>query len=169
MGVDDLHLQAAVATTLHQILALRKTGKIDPLIVSFDEAHRVAPRIRSDQRAPPALELVRSLVRYGRHFGIGLIVITQFPGRLDEEVVRLPALKAVFALEPEQAREIKGLLRDLPEELRDALPRLEKGTALLTGTADVVRRSVFVKVSSERRTRHGGETPKFKVRRRGVL
>ncbi len=167
-GVDDLALQVTVASVLSQILSLRAENRIPPLVVSFDEAHRIAPRVRSRNEAPPSLLVVKNLARYGRHYGIGLIVITQYPDSVDVELIRLPATRFIFAIDSDQLGAIKGLLGDLPDEIRDNLPKLEKGTAFLAGTMDVVRHTLYVRITSERRTTHGGSAPKFRtVPRRG--
>mgnify|MGYP000176754243 CR=1 FL=1 len=153
--LTDLQLQMVVASILRELISLRRKNAIPPLIVSFEEAHRIVPR-RGDSLSG---EVVRQLVRFGRHMGIGIIAITQFPDSIDEELIRLPASRVIFASDPTQLREIRGLLKDLPDEVLTVLPRLETGTAVLTGTADVIRHSLYIKVSSRRRTTHGGETP----------
>lgn len=164
--LSDIQFQVAVATILEDVIRLRKAGKIDPIIVSFDETHRIAPRIRSGSRVPPSLHVIRNLIRYGRHYGIGVIAITQFPNSVDVELVRLPSLRFIFALDADQLDAIGGIIGDLPSEIKAYLPKLEQGTAFMSGTADVVRHTLYVRITKERTTPHGGETPKFIVRRR---
>lgn len=164
LGLGDAQFQTVVATVLMQILRLRERDEIDPLIVSFDETHRIAPRT-SREDIPPSLIVIRDVARFGRHYGVGLIVITQYPDSVDVELIRLPATRIVFALDPDQAGAIRGLLKDLPPAARDLLPKLEKGTAFLTGTHDVVRHTVYVRITGKRTTSHGGITPRFRVRR----
>lgn len=157
-GVDDTALQVTVASVLSEIQYLVRTKTIPPPVVTFDEAHRIVPRT-SAKTPPPSSIAIKNLIRYGRHFGIPIIAITQFPDSVDREVVRLPATRFIFAIDADQLESIRGLLRDLPREIADLLPRLEVGTAFLTGTADVVRHTILVKITSERKTTHGGETP----------
>ncbi len=161
-GVSDLELQVTISTILNQLLRLREQNRIDPLIISFDEAHRIAPRVRPNQKVPPSVYVVRNLIRYGRHYGIGVIAITQFPSSVDIELIRLPATRFIFAVDSDQLGAISGLISDLPEEIRNNLPKLERGTAFLAGTADIVRHTVYVRIESERRTEHGGKAPKFR-------
>jgi len=160
LDISDLALQVTVASTLSEILELRKKGEIPPLIVSFDETHRIAPR---EKNPPPSAMIVRNIIRFGRHYGIGIIAITQFPDSIDTELIRLPATRFIFAIDSDQLGAIRGILRDLPEELKDYLPRLERGTAFLAGTSDIIRHTLYVRITAKRRTTHGGETPKFKV------
>jgi len=160
-GVGDLGLQTTVASSLSQLRHLREKDVVPPLIVSFDEAHRIAPRGKGSS---PALPIVKDTIRFGRHYGIGVIAITQFPDSVDIELIRLPTTRLIFAVDADQIGAVSGLLGDLPESLRRHLPKLERGTAFLAGTVDVVRHTLYVRISSERRTKHGGETPQFRVR-----
>lgn len=167
VGIGDTALQVTVATVLTQLRELREADAVDPLVVSFDETHRIAPRSYGGRNPPPSLYVVRETARFGRHYGIGLIVITQYPDSVDEELVRLPATRVIFALDPGQTGGITGLLKDLPSAIRDVLPKLERGTAFLTGTHDSVRHTVYVRIAGNRSTMHGGATPKFRVRPAG--
>ena len=88
-------------------------------------------------------------------------MITQFPNSVEEEAVRLPATRFIFAIDPPQLKGIRTIIGDLPDAVVRQLPRLETGVCLLTGTRDVLPHSVMVRVSSERRTPHGGRTPSF--------
>ncbi|MDK2464715.1 MAG: ATP-binding protein [Candidatus Korarchaeota archaeon] len=161
LGLSDAQLQAVMASLIGEAVRLREAGAVRPLIISFDEAHRVVPRVPRGSEPPPAARLVRSLIRYGRHLGIGIVVITQFPDSVDVEAVRLPATRVVFAVDVDQVGAIRGLLSDLPEGVRDMLPKLERGTAFVTGVRDVMRYTAYVEISSERRTPHGGRTPRL--------
>jgi len=154
--LDDLQLQVLMTSILEELVELRRQGRIPPFILSFDEAHRIVPR---GAKGLAGAELVKRLIRYGRHMGIGVIAITQFPDSVDVELIRLPATRVVFALDTDQLGAIRGMLMDLPEELKAMLPKLERGTAVISGTADVVRHTVYVRIDSKRRTTHGGVTP----------
>ena len=164
LGVSDLALQVTVAAVLSDVVRLRRENKIDPLIVSFDEAHRIVPRTHSRQHIPPSAYVVKNLIRFGRHYGIGVIAITQFPDSVDIELIRLPATRFVFAVDSEQLGSIRGILGDLPEVIKNMLPKLEKGTAFLAGTADVIRHTLYIRIREDRQTTHGGETPKYRIR-----
>jgi hypothetical protein len=74
-------------------------------------------------------------------------------------VLRIPCTKFIFAIEPGHLREMEALIRDLPTGLINSLPSLPVGVCVLTGTKDVVGRSMIMKVSSDRKTTHGGVTP----------
>ena len=155
-NMNDIQLQTVMSTLLKDLIGLRELNRVPPTIVSFDEAHRVIPR---RMEGAPAGQIVKNLLRYGRHIGIGIIVVTQFPDSVDQEAVRLPATRVIFALDVDQVGAIRGLLMDLPESIRNLLPKLERGTAFVSGTKDVISHTAYVDISSERRTTHGGRTP----------
>ena len=105
--------------------------------------------------------VVKRLLRYGRHLGIGVILITQKPNSIDQEGVSMPATKIVFALSHDELRYMRGLFSDLGEEIYRRIPKLEVGTAVISGTYDILRHSLYVRIRSDRKTKHGGETPRL--------
>ena len=132
---------------------------VPPFVLTIDEAHRFIPRERSKKSA--TARILRDLIRRGRHHAISVIVITQYPDSIDKETLRIPCTKFIFAIEPGHLGEMKTLIMDLPEELINSLPSLPAGTCILTGTKDMIQRSIPMKVTSIRRTTHGGVTPDF--------
>jgi len=155
-NVSELQITFAVASILKEIQRLRERNQIRPLLVSADEAHLLVP---SGKANPPSKGVIKRIMRYGRHFGIGVMLITQLPASLDPEVVSLPSVRVFFATSTEQIRGISYLLADLPKTVIEDIPKLERGTAIITGARDLIRHSAYVRVRSERRSRHGAPTP----------
>lgn len=155
-GADETQITFSVASILREILSLRTAERVGNLLVSADEAHLLVPSGRSN---PPSRGVIKRIMRYGRHFGIGVVLLTQLPASLDQEVVSLPSLRIIFATSPEQVRGISHILADLPKNVLQDLPRLERGTAIVTGARDLVRHSVYVRIRSDRKSRHGAPTP----------
>ena len=154
--VGELHITFSVASILKEILTLKRANRIGNLIVSTDEAHLLVP---SGKTNPPSKGVIKRLIRYGRHYGIGVMLITQLPASLDQEVVSLPSIRVFFATSTDQIRGVSYLLSDLPRSVLEDLPRLERGTAIITGAKDLIRHSAYVRIFSERRSRHGAPTP----------
>jgi DNA helicase HerA-like ATPase len=146
-----------VGATCKQLIDMRAKKEVPPFTLTIDEAHRFIPREWSEKSITASI--IRDLIRRGRHHGIGVIVITQYPDSIDREVLRIPCTKFIFAIEPGHLREMEALIRDLPTSLINSLPSLPVGVCILTGTRDIVRRSVMMKVSSSRKTTHGGAAP----------
>ena len=66
----------------------------------------------------------------------------------------------MFALEPDQLDAIRGVKADASEEMLRALPKMPRGTCLLSGTYESVKHTIPVKIR-ERKTKdsEGGKTP----------
>ena len=154
--VTETQITFSVASILKEIMSLKRRKRIGNLIVSSDEAHLLVP---SGRAYPPSKSVIKRLIRYGRHYGIGVMLITQLPTSLDQEVVSLPSLRFFFATSTDQVKGLSYLLSDLPRTIFEDIPRLERGTAIITGAKDLVRHSAYVKIRSERRSRHGAPTP----------
>lgn len=150
----DPVIRAGIAATLKELMYLRSRNAIPPLVVSFDEAHTIIPRGRDS----PAKTVIKHLLRYGRHLGIGVIMITQRPSSIDEEAVMMPATRVIFAIDPRELKELKPLLSDLGDYAIRLIPRMETGSAVITATMDILRHSLYVKIRSDRKTRHGGHS-----------
>jgi len=154
-GLGEWETELVVSTVSKQLLDLRVKKKIPPLVLSLDEAHRFIPRGKTTATSI----ILRDLIRRGRHQGISVIVITQYPDSIDREILRIPNMKFIFAIEPGHLGEMRVLISDLPKELINYIPSLPRGTCILTGTREIVKRSLLMKVSSDRKTTHGGKTP----------
>lgn|GEM_PF-4788104 len=154
--VTETQITFSVASILKEIMNLRGNNRIGTLLVSTDEAHLLVPSGKSN---PPSKGVIKRLMRYGRHFGIGVMLITQLPASLDPEVVNLPSVRVFFATSTDQVKGISYLLSDLPRMVLEDIPRLERGTCIITGAKDLIRHSAYVRIRSDRRTRHGAPTP----------
>jgi DNA helicase HerA-like ATPase len=150
-------LYAVVGAVARELLEMRMHGKGRPLVLFIDEAHLFVPHGQDT----PSSFVLRELIRYGRHYGIGLVLITPSPTDIDQRLVRMTNTRFIFAIEPDQLKSLHGVFADAPEDLISKLPKLEVGTCLLTGSRETVRHAVLIRVKSERKTTHGGETPKF--------
>lgn len=147
-------LHAVVGAIGRQLLGLRMKGRIPPFAFSVDEAHLFIPH----QEKTTSGQVLRELIRYGRHYGICLILITQSPTDVDRRIIRITNTRFLFAIEPDQLDALRGVFADAPRDLIKRLPKIEVGTCLLTGSRETVRHAIPIKIRG-RRTTHGGETP----------
>ena len=156
--VDEDFIRFSIAAVLRELEVLRDRRRIPPLVVSFEEAHMIVPRSAS---SPISGYIVKRLLRYSRHMGIALILITQSPKSVDREVTALPATKVIFAINPDELEGLRGMIRDLGSNVLINVPKMEVGTAIISSTRDIIRHSLYVRIRSDRRTEHGGKTPSF--------
>lgn len=150
--LGDLRIiTAAVARDLQD---LAREKKIPFTVLSIDEFHLVAP---NDDRLV-STQVLREIARIGRHYRLGLVLTTQSPADVDRSVLKRMLTRFVHTIEPDQLDALRGVFADAPTEMIHALPKLPRGTCVLTGVAETVRHATVVDVR-ERVTRHGGDTP----------
>jgi DNA helicase HerA-like ATPase len=153
-GMSHNELQAIAGAVGRELLALRMHGMIPPLVLSIDEAHMFIPQGEES----PSSQVLREVIRWGRHYGVCLILLTPSPTDIDRKTIRITNTRFIFAIEPDQLEALRGVFADAPEEIIRRLPKLEQGTCLLTGSRETIRHAILVKVKG-RKTTHGGATP----------
>lgn len=149
-------LQTVATALLRELQDLRLRDFIPPYAVVIDEAHLFVP----EGEGSPCKQIIREGVRIGRHHGICLILLTQSPVDIDKSVIRQCNTRLVFALEADQLDAIRGVKADASDEMLRALPKMPRGTCLLSGTYETVKHTIPVKI----RTRNtpastGGDAP----------
>lgn len=146
-GAAELNIMANwVYAALRQ---MRAANMLAPrsVIVVFDEAHQVVPR---DEDTPAKGAVLRAL-RYGRHDGVYLLLITQFPASLEPEVLTLVSTVHVFGLPHSQL----GVLREKVPGIEDVdVARFPTGICVIGGTRDRFPFPLIVAVTSDRKTTH---------------
>ena len=103
-----------------------------PLLVVMEEAHRYL----SDKLEGTASEVVQRIVKEGRKYGVGAMVVSQRPSEVNETV--LSQCGTFFALRlsnPSDRSRVQGTLPDGLVGLLDVLPILRTGEAIVTGEA----------------------------------
>ena len=103
-----------------------------PLLVVMEEAHRYL----SDRLKGTASEVVQRIVKEGRKYGVGAMVVSQRPSEVNETI--LSQCGTFFALRlsnPSDRARVQGTLPDGLVGLLDVLPILRTGEAIITGEA----------------------------------
>lgn len=103
-----------------------------PLLVIMEEAHRYL----SGDANNLAAETVQKIVKEGRKYGVGAMVISQRPSEVDETI--LSQCGTFFALRlsnPADRTRVQGTLPDGLVSLLDVLPVLRTGEAIIMGEA----------------------------------
>jgi len=154
--LTSIQLQSVATATLRELQNLRLKGEIPPYVIVIDEAHLFVPQ----GEGSACKQIIREGVRIGRHHGICMVLLTQSPVDIDKSVIRQCNTRLVFALEPDQLDAIRGVKSDASEEMLRALPKMPRGTCLLSGTYESVKHTIPVKIR-QRRTpdSEGGSTP----------
>jgi hypothetical protein len=154
--LTSTQLQSVATAVLRELQNLRLHGHIPPYVAVVDEAHLFVP----EGQDSPCKQIIREGVRIGRHHGIAMVLMTQSPVDIDKRAIRQCNTRLVFALEPDQLDAIRGVKADASDEMLRALPKMPRGTCLLSGTYESVKHTIPVKI----RLQHtedaaGGQTP----------
>lgn len=154
-NLDQGQLQLVVGATLRELQRQRLGNKIPPYVVVLDEAHLLVP----EGEDSPCKQVIRENVRIGRHYGICMILITQSPVDIDKKTIRQCNTRFIFALEPDQLDSLRGIRADATEDMLRRLPKMPRGTCLLSGTYETIKHAIPIKIRSNRKTTPGGQTP----------
>lgn len=103
-----------------------------PLLVVMEEAHRYL----SSESKNTAREVTQRIVKEGRKYGIGAMIVSQRPSEVDDTI--LSQCGTFFALRMSNSRDRERVQGTLPENLAsmmDMLPVLRTGEAIVTGEA----------------------------------
>ncbi|HEX7177460.1 MAG TPA: ATP-binding protein [Pyrinomonadaceae bacterium] len=144
--------KARVATVREESEARTDTHLPYPVFTLIEEAHRFAPA----GQTVVSTNILKQILSEGRKFGVGIGLITQRPGKLDQDVLSQCMTQVIMRIvnpvdQDTVAKSVEGAGRQLIAEL----PALTKGQAVISGVG--VNTPVMCRVR-ERLTRHGGET-----------
>lgn len=123
-----------------------------PVFALLEEAHRFAPAGAS----VVSTNILKQILSEGRKFGVGIGLITQRPGKLDQDVLSQCMTQIIMRIvnpidQQTVAQSVEGAGRAMLAEL----PALTKGQAVISGVG--VNTPVMCRIR-ERLTKHGGET-----------
>lgn len=153
-GVPNQVLQRVVSVLLRllyeSLIWARKPSegaRERPLLIVLEEAHRYL-----NDSNDAAGEIVERIVKEGRKFGIGTLVVSQRPSEIRPTVLSQLGSFIVLRLSNTSDR---GLVRStLPDNLSglfDAVPVLRTGEALITGDIVKLPTRVVIDVPADRR------------------
>jgi uncharacterized protein len=162
--IEQHEQQVIVATLLRRVNKARVAtvrGEADPstdshlpypVFTLLEEAHRFAPA----GATVVSTNILKQILSEGRKFGVGIGLITQRPGKLDQDVLSQCMTQVIMRIvnpidQDTVAKSVEGAGRQMLQEL----PALTKGQAVISGVG--VNTPVMCRVR-ERATRHGGET-----------
>lgn len=123
-----------------------------PVFTLLEEAHRFAPAGAS----VVSTNILKQILSEGRKFGVGIGLITQRPGKLDQDVLSQCMTQIIMRIvnpidQQTVAQSVEGAGRAMLAEL----PALTKGQAVISGVG--INTPVMCRIRP-RITQHGGET-----------
>lgn len=123
-----------------------------PVFVLLEEAHRFAPA----NTTVVSTNVLKQILSEGRKFGVGIGLITQRPGKLDQDVLSQCQTQFIMRIvNPIDQNTIASTVENVGRKMLEELPALTKGQVIVTGVG--INTPVMCQVRS-RITRHGGQT-----------
>lgn len=111
---------------------LAEGGRERPLLVVMEEAHRYLGR----ENASIARDSVQRIVKEGRKFGIGAMIVSQRPSEIDDTILSQCGTFISLRLSNSSDRsKVQAALPDSLSGIVDSLPVLRTGEAVITGEA----------------------------------
>lgn len=151
-GAEPKLQQLIVYRVCKEVFEGRKMGKIPPFLLVIEEAHNFCPE-RGFGKAVSS-NILRTIASEGRKFGLGLLVISQRPARVDKNVIS--QCNTQIILKVTNPNDIKALSRGLEfmsSEMEEEIKRIPQGVALLSSPSIEMPIMVDVRV---RKSEHGG-------------
>ncbi len=145
-----------VARLCMDLFEERKRGKIPPAMLVVEEAHRFCPERGYSKAA--STDILRTIASEGRKFGLGLLVVSQRPARIDKNVLSQCNTQIIMKVtNPNDLRAIGKSIEGFSSELEEEVKRLPPGVALLVNND--IERPVLVDIRV-RKSQHGSsESP----------
>jgi uncharacterized protein len=130
---------------------LADIGKQRPILIVFEEAHRYLPSGEGFFIQGYARRSVQRILKEGRKYGLGAILVSQRPSELDETL--LSQCGTFIALRLSNGQDQGRVKSAVPDELAglvDLLPALRTGEAIISGEATQIPSRVRVQLMEPR-------------------
>jgi hypothetical protein len=105
-----------------------------PVLFLLEEAHNFVPAKANTPAVQRSINTTRQIAQEGRKFGVGLILISQRPSRLDETTLAMCNSYIIMRMvNPADQTFVRKVVESLGEEEAKMLPDLNVGEAILSG------------------------------------
>ena len=153
-GVAPDVQQIVVAMTSRRLFEARKLGKVPPFMLVVEEAHNFCPE--RGMSTTVTGDIMRTLASEGRKFGMGLMVVSQRPAKVDKNV--LSQCNTQIILKVTNPNDLKALASSVEGFTADSVEEIQR---LPVGVGFVSHPRISIPVLVEirpRETAHGGES-----------
>lgn len=132
-----------------------------PFLLLLEEAHNFVPSRGNSSAEQQSIAITKQIAQEGRKFGVGLVVISQRPSRLDETALsQCNSYIIMRMVNPADQNFVRRVIESLGEEEVRLLPDLDVGEALLSG--QMVNFPVLVRMKPPESQGEREETNAFK-------
>ncbi|MDG7000901.1 MAG: ATP-binding protein [Nitrososphaerota archaeon] len=137
-GYDHLTQSTIVSILMETLFSHRAelSNRIPPFLTVVEEAHNFVPSSKEGTADTPSLDTLQKVITEGRKFGVGLVLITQRPSRVDETVLSQCNTFLVLRLvNPKDQSYVRSVMENLPESDAARLPGFGPGQGIISGQA----------------------------------
>ncbi len=132
------------------LFELRKKGTIPPMMFVVEEAHNYCPQQGTALSSKP----LATIASEGRKFGLGLMVISQRPAKIDKNVLSQCGTQIILKVtNPNDVKAIAASVEGLTNGMTDDIQTMPIGMAMVVGAG--IEAPLLVEVRP-RESRHGG-------------
>lgn len=148
-------IQEIVVTWLCKgLFEARKLNRIPPAMLVVEEAHHFCPE-RGFQQAISG-DILRTIASEGRKFGLGLLIVSQRPAKVDKNVISQCGTQLILKVtNPNDLRAIISSVEGLASGTDDEIQGLPVGTAIVSHPRFPFPLQVEIR---PRETKHGGRS-----------
>jgi Helicase HerA, central domain len=133
-----------------------------PVLLLLEEAHNFVPGRANTPAEERSITTTKQIAQEGRKFGVGLILISQRPSRLDETTLSQCNSYIIMRLvNPADQNFVRKVIESLGEDEASMLPDLDVGEALLSG--QLINFPVLVRVKEPESKGEREEEDAFQV------
>lgn len=144
-------IQELVVRRLSTLLfEMRKLGNIPPMMLIMEEAHNYCPQ----QGSALSSKALSTIASEGRKFGLGLMVISQRPAKIDKNVLSQCGTQIILKVtNPNDLKAIASSVEGLTNGMIDEVQTMPIGMGMVVGAG--IEAPLLVDVRP-RESRHGG-------------
>jgi DNA helicase HerA-like ATPase len=128
--------QATIYTLVADaIFGARVSGDLKlPVVLILEEAHNFVPPRANTPAEERSITITKQIAQEGRKFGVGLVLISQRPSRLDETTLsQCNSYVIMRMVNPADQNFVKRVVETIGEDEAKLLPDLDVGEAVLSG------------------------------------
>ncbi len=127
-GVEPTYQTLIVSRIVSKLFELRKRGEVEPGMIVVEEAHNFVP----EREKVVSTNALRAVASEGRKFGLGLMVISQRPARIDKNVISQCNTQIIMRVtNPNDLNAIKKGIEGITSEMMEEIKRLPPGYAIV--------------------------------------
>jgi uncharacterized protein len=146
-------LQAMIVAKLcTDIFEARKLNTVPPCMLVIEEAHNFCPEKGFERTV--STDILRTIASEGRKFGLGLMVVSQRPARVDKNILSQCNTQIIMKVtNPNDLKAISKGLEGIGSDVEDDIKSLSPGVAMIVST--YIERPILVDIRT-RKSKHGG-------------